>query len=106
LNWGYISYGGGTSRNISWYLRNENEYDSEDYSEIYINTYTALPNVPATPLQYIPVTATELGRKTYFVAKINDVEYMRIPVYIEESELGISETGGVDLKLKLSAYGK
>ena len=106
LNWGYISYIGGMNNNISWYMRNVNDYDPEDIIETFITTIECSSNIPATPLQYLPVESTALGRSTYLVAKISGNDIIQLPIYIKESTLGISETGGVDLKLKLSAYGK
>lgn len=106
LNWGYISYIGGNTKNVSWYLRNTNESDSSDYTETFINSFECSSNVEATPLQYIPTESTRIGWNNYLVAKIGESELIKLPIYIVESELGISETGGTDLKLKLSAYGK
>ena len=106
LNWGYISYIGGMNNNVSWYMRDVNDDDAEDVRETFITTVECSSNVEANPLQYIPVESTAHGRSTYLVAKIAGNDIIELPIYIKESELGISETGGVDLKLKLSAYGK
>lgn len=106
LNWGYISYIGGMNNNVSWYMRDVNDDDAEDVRETFITTVECSSNVEASPLQYIPVESTAYGRSTYLVAKIAGNDIIELPIYIKESELGISETGGVDLKLKLSAYGK
>ena len=106
LNWGYISYIGGTSNTVSWYMRDVNDEDAEDVNETFITTVECLSNVPSNPLQYLPVESTSSGRSTYLVAKIAGNDIIKLPIYIKESVLGISETGGADLKLKLSAYGK
>lgn len=106
LNWGYISYIGGMNNDVSWYMRDVNDEDPEDVNETFIMTVECSSNVPASPLNYIPVESTANGRSTYLVAKIGGTDIIELPIYIKESTLGISETGGVDLKLKLSAYGK
>ena len=87
-------------------MRDVNDDDAEDVRETFITTVECSSNVEASPLQYIPVESTAHGRSTYLVAKIAGNDIIELPIYIKESELGISETGGVDLKLKLSAYGK
>ena len=106
LNWGYISYIGGMNNDVSWYMRDVNNEDPEDVNETFITTVECSSNVPASPLNYIPVESTANDRSTYLVAKIGGADIIELPIYIKESTLGISETGGVDLKLKLSAYGK
>ena len=106
LNWAYISYIGGMNNNISWYLRTVDNEDSEDITESHITTVACSSNTAATPLRYMPIESTPAGKSTYLVAKIDGSDIIELPIYIRESNLGISETGGPDLKLKLSAYGK
>lgn len=106
LNWGYISYIGGMNNSVSWYMRDVNNEDPEDVNETFITTVECSSNVAASPLKYMPVEYTNSGRSTFLVAKISGTDIIELPIYIKESELGISETGGADLKLKLSAYGR
>jgi len=87
-------------------MRDVNDEDAEDVNETFITTVECLSNIPSNPLQYMPVESTSSGRSTYLVAKIAGNDIIKLPIYIKESILGISETGGADLKFKLSAYGK
>jgi len=87
-------------------MRDVNNEDPEDVNETFITTVECSSNVAASPLKYMPVEYTDSGRSTFLVAKISGTDIIELPIYIKESELGISETGGADLKLKLSAYGR
>jgi hypothetical protein len=90
--------------NVSWYLRSVDNGDPEDITETFITTLECSSNVPASPLQYMPIESTALGKSTYLVAKVGKQDIIQLPIYIKESELGIGETSGMGLKL--SAYGK
>ena len=106
FDWGYIRYVDGKVGNISWYLRDVNTSDEEDKIETFIRTYECSPNELAPTFDYVPTEKTEVGRKTSLVAYRDGVELIELPITIAQSSMAISETTGVDLKLKLSAYGK
>lgn len=107
LNWSYIRLGtDNKSKTISWYLRRENSQDSSDYTEQYLNEFFTSSNQEAPQLTVYPTSASVLGYNDYLVAKTNTSELIRIPIYINQSSLQINETGGLDLRLKLSAFGK
>lgn len=106
FNWGYIRYVDGKQSNINWYLRDINESDSEDKTETFIASYNCIANSQAPTFRFIPTQSTSVGRKTYLVAYRDSLEIIAIPIQIAESSLGISETTGIDLQLKLSAYGR
>ena len=106
FDWGYIRYVDGKQGEVSWYLRDVNIEDPSDKTETFINTYNCTPNVNAPRFEFTPINYTAVGRKNYLVAYRGSSEIIALPIQIEQSSLGISETTGVDLKLKLSAYGK
>ena len=106
FDWGYMRYVGLKSADIDWYLRDVNTYDLEDKTETFIATYKCEANQNAPTFIYTPTTITGLGRKTYLVAYRDGVEIIALPINISKSSLEISETGGIDLQLKLSAYGR
>ena len=106
FDWGYIRYVDGKVGNISWYLRDVNTSDEEDKTETFIRTYECTPNELAPTFDYVPIEKTKIGRKTSLVAYRDGVELIELPITIAQSSMAISETTGVDLKLKLSAYGK
>ena len=116
FDWAYIRYVDLTQSNVTWYLREVDIENPLNVTDTYINTYLCSPNQQAPTFSFIPTIYTALGKKTYLVASIdsnsnqvidrNERELISIPIIIAESNLGISETIGVDLKLKLSAFGK
>ena len=58
------------NNSVSWYMRDVNNEDPEDVNETFITTVECSSNVKASPLQYMPVESTGVGRSTYLVAKI------------------------------------
>ena len=106
FDWGYIRYVDGKVGNISWYLRDVNLEDDTDITETFIRTYECSPNEAAPRFEYIPSEVTQTGRKTSLVAYRDGIELIELPLQVEASSMQVSETTGVDLKLKLSAYGK
>lgn len=116
FDWAYIRYIDLTQGNISWFLREVDEENPLNVTNTFINVYSCTPNQQAPKFTYIPTTYTRLGKKTYLVACIdyngnqlidsNEREIISIPITIAESTLGVSETTGADLMLKLSAFGR
>ena len=106
FDWGYIRYVDQKQNDISWYLRDVNEQDSTDVVETFINTYRCTPNTNAPTFTFTPSDYTRIGRKMYLVAYRANSEIIEIPIQINKSSLTINETTGIDLRLKLSAYGR
>lgn len=116
FDWAYIRYIDLTQGNVSWFLREVDIENPLNVSNTFINTYQCSPNQQAPKFTYIPTIYTEPTKKTYLVAcidnnnnqviDINEREIIAIPITIAESTLGISETTGANLTLKLSAFGK
>ena len=116
FDWAYIRYIDLTQGNITWFLREVDVENPLIVTNTFINVYQCSPNQQAPKFTYIPTTYTMPNKKTYLVACIdnnknqfidnNEREIISIPITIAESTLGISEATGVDLKLKLSAFGR
>ena len=111
LNWSYIRLGtDNRTKTIRWYIRKENSENSEDYQETYLNEFTATSGQQAPKLTFSPSQFTTVGYNDYLVAKSTSGqgsnEIIKIPLYIQRSSLDIGETTGINLKLKLSAFGK
>jgi len=106
FDWAYIRYVDQKQNDVSWYLRDVNEENDTDVVETLINTYRCTPNTNAPTFAFTPTEFTGVGRKTYLVAYRDNLEIITIPIQINQSSLNINETTGIDLRLKLSAYGK
>lgn len=116
FDWAYIRYLDLAQSNISWFLREVNTQNQLNYTDTFINIYQCSPNQPAPKFTFIPTIYTRTGYKTYLIAAIdtngdqiisnNERILIQIPIIIQESTLGISETTGANLTLKLSAYGR
>ena len=116
FDWAYIRYIDLTQGNISWFLREVDIEDPLDVSNTFINVYQCTPNQQAPKFTFIPTIYTRPNKKTYLVAcidnngnqliDVNEREIISIPITIAESTLGVSETTGANLTLKLSAFGR
>ena len=107
IDWNYIRLSADNkTKTIQWYLQHINTQDENDFQQTYLNEFEVTSGQQAPKLVFSPAYATEAGYDDFLVAVTGNKELIKIPVHIEQSELAIGETGGINLKLKLSAFGR